>query len=434
MTFLLKTHVSLVWNERKKKKAKDRQRSKKLKKLLCLFSFCEKKGQRDDEKEKQKKLFKKESAPLEKKHILSLRGNERTKREQRKSSFQPKRQKKNHRYLAIKLTHVDTFYSLKHSHTHNVLCYPIRCCAIRSLERRFQEKRQSSVSRGGVVLVLLMFFVRIVLFYTRARGEREIPMDDVFHVGWWRWWWEMRLTFARAFSRAFLKSERKKERAIESNAVSFIRSFFNSFFTRSRVRSRRRTRVRSREFVLLSTPFVYTSCVLCLTRRQIWLIFWFFFSLFGREFLDASNKTLTISFAFLLRTALATTSPRRWETIPKRSRTPWLANPTGTPTKVATRSRSPRKRRRPRTPRKTRKPRRDAPPPPPRWRLSAKPPAPNQRKVSFPAFKILLFFDSLKSRTEEVYSLRDRKTRSETKYIRHLRARLSGTPSFVVYL
>jgi hypothetical protein len=57
----------------KEKKAKDRQRSKKLKKLLCLFSFCEKKGlSDDDEKEKQKKLFKKESAPLEKKHSLSL--------------------------------------------------------------------------------------------------------------------------------------------------------------------------------------------------------------------------------------------------------------------------------------------------------------------------------------------------------------------------
>ena len=209
----------------------------------------------------------------------------------------------------------------------------------------------------------------------------------------------MRLTFARAFSRAFLKSERKKERAIESNAVSFIRSFFNSFFTRSCVRSRRRTCVRSREFVLLSTPFVYTSCVLCLTRRQkdvdFWLIFLFFFSLFGREFLDAKHSPLSLPFTNNNNTALATTSPRRRETIPKRSRPPWLANPTGTPTKVPTRSRSPRKRRRPRTPRKTRKPRRDAPPPPPRWRLSAKPPAPNQRKVSFPAFKIPLFFDSL---------------------------------------
>jgi len=116
MTFLLKTQVSLCeTNERKK--AKDRDKEAKLKKLLCLFSFCEKKVLSDDEKEKQKKLFKKESAPLENKHSLSLlRGNEHTKR-QRKSSFQPKRQKKNHRYLAIKLTHVDTLYSLKHSHT-----------------------------------------------------------------------------------------------------------------------------------------------------------------------------------------------------------------------------------------------------------------------------------------------------------------------------
>ena len=137
----------------------------KLKKLLCLFSFCEKKGQRrrrEKEKQKQERVC---SSRKETFFSLSLlRGNEYTKRTQRKSSFQPKRQKKKHRYLAIKLTHVDTLYSLKHSHTHNVLCYPIRCCAIRSLERRFQEKRQSSVSRGGVVLVLLMFFVRIVLF------------------------------------------------------------------------------------------------------------------------------------------------------------------------------------------------------------------------------------------------------------------------------
>ena len=160
----------------KEKKQKTDKEAKNLKSCSACFLSAKKKDLATTTR-------KKESAPLEKKHILSLRGNERTKREQRKSSFQPKRQKKNHRYLAIKLTHVDTLYSLKHSHTHNVLCYPIRCCAIRSLERRFQEKRQSSVSRGGVVLVLLMFFVRIVLFYTRARGEREIPMDDVFHVG-----------------------------------------------------------------------------------------------------------------------------------------------------------------------------------------------------------------------------------------------------------
>tara|TARA_B110000459_G_scaffold166414_1_gene184471 strand:- start:2215 stop:2532 length:318 start_codon:yes stop_codon:yes gene_type:complete len=104
--------------KRTKEKKQKTDKEAKLKKLLCLFSFCEKKVlSDDDEKEKQKKLFKKESAPLENKHSsLSRRGNEHTKR-QRKSSFQPKRQKKNHRYLAIKLTHVDTLYSLKHSHT-----------------------------------------------------------------------------------------------------------------------------------------------------------------------------------------------------------------------------------------------------------------------------------------------------------------------------
>ena len=271
---------------------------------------------------------------------------------------------------------------------------------------RLNVVSKRSVKVRWVVVALFLFFLCfscVSFSFKRARAVKEKSRDGWCFPRRMKMTRNAILTFARAFSRAFANRERKKEQTIESNAVSFIRSFFNSFFTRSCVRSRRRTRVRSRELVLLSTPFVYTSCVLCLTRRQIWLIFWFFFSLFGREFLDSSNKTLT-SFAFLLKiTALATTSPRRWETIPKRSRTPWLANPTGTPTKVPTRSRSPRKRRRPRTPRKTRKPRRDAQPPPPRWRLSAKPPAPNQRKVSFPAFKILLFFDSRKSQTEEVY-------------------------------
>ena len=135
----------------------------KLKKLLCLFSFCEKKVLSDDEKEKQKETSRKSLLSKRNISIFSLCVETNTPN-RKSSSFQPKRQKKNHRYLAIKLTHVDTFYPLKHSHTHNVLCYPIRCCAIRSLERRFQEKRQSSVSRGGVVLVLLMFFARIVLF------------------------------------------------------------------------------------------------------------------------------------------------------------------------------------------------------------------------------------------------------------------------------
>ena len=58
--------------KRTKEKKQKTDKEAKLKKLLCLFSFCEKKVLSDDEKEKQKKLFKKESAPLEKKHSLSL--------------------------------------------------------------------------------------------------------------------------------------------------------------------------------------------------------------------------------------------------------------------------------------------------------------------------------------------------------------------------
>ena len=146
--------------KRTKEKKQKTDKEAKLKKLLCLLSFCKKKVRSDDEQEK---LQERVCSSRKETFSLSRRGNEHTKQKEQ-SSFQPKRQKKNHRYLAIKLTHVDTLYSLKHSHTHNVLCYPIRCCAIRSLERRFQEKRQSSVSRGGVVLVLLMFFARIVLF------------------------------------------------------------------------------------------------------------------------------------------------------------------------------------------------------------------------------------------------------------------------------
>ena len=151
----------------KEKKQKTDKEAKNLKSCSACFLSAKKKDSDDDEKEKQKETLQERVCSSRKETFFSLsqRGNEHTKRTQRKSSsFQPKRQKKNHRYLAIKLTHVDTLYSLKHSHTHNVLCYPIRCCAIRSLERRFQEKRQSSVSRGGVVLVLLMFFARIVLF------------------------------------------------------------------------------------------------------------------------------------------------------------------------------------------------------------------------------------------------------------------------------
>ena len=215
-----------------------------------------------------------------------------------------------------------------------------------------------------------------------------------------------RLSRARSLALSRKEKERKNRRLNRTPFHSFVHSFVR--FSRVHAFVQEEEHVLGREkSSALSTPFVYTSCVLCLTRRQkdvdFWLIFLFFFSLFGREFLDAKHSPLSLPFTNNNNTALATTSPRRRETIPKRSRPPWLANPTGTPTKVPTRSRSPRKRRRPRTPRKTRKPRRDAPPPPPRWRLSAKPPAPNQRKVSFPAFKIPLFFDSLTSRTEEVY-------------------------------
>lgn len=96
MTFLLKTQVSLLCETNERKKAKDRQRSKKLKKLLCLFSFCEKKGlSDDDEKEKQKKLFKKESAPLEKKHSsLSLDLWKRTHQTERAEQFSAEKTKK----------------------------------------------------------------------------------------------------------------------------------------------------------------------------------------------------------------------------------------------------------------------------------------------------------------------------------------------------
>ena len=107
-------------------------------------------------KEKQKKRFKKESL-LSKINIFSLcvETNASNSTAEQVSAEKTKKKAQISRH---KLT------PLKHSYTNNVLCYPIRCCAIRSLERRFQEKRQSSVSRGGVVLVLLVFFARIVLF------------------------------------------------------------------------------------------------------------------------------------------------------------------------------------------------------------------------------------------------------------------------------
>ena len=123
-----------------------------------------------------------EKSALENK-LLSFRPWKRThqteKSKKRAEQFQPKRQKKNHRYLVIKRTHVDTLYSLKNSFTNNVLYYPIRCCAIRSLERRFQEKRQSSVS-GGVVLVVLVYLVYLSLLNARAVKEKSRWMMCLF--------------------------------------------------------------------------------------------------------------------------------------------------------------------------------------------------------------------------------------------------------------
>jgi len=103
----------------------------------------------------------------------------REKQEKSRTVSAEKTQKKNHRYLVIKRTHVDTLYSLKNSFTNNVLYYPIRCCAIRSLERRFQEKRQSSVS-GGVVLVFLVFLVYLSLLNARAVKEKSRWMMCLF--------------------------------------------------------------------------------------------------------------------------------------------------------------------------------------------------------------------------------------------------------------
>ena len=67
-----------------------------------------KKKYSDEVKEKQKK----ESA-LE---ITSLSTWKRT-HQTAEQQFSAEKTKKNHRYLAIKLTHVDTLYSLKHSFT-----------------------------------------------------------------------------------------------------------------------------------------------------------------------------------------------------------------------------------------------------------------------------------------------------------------------------
>lgn len=82
--------------KRTKEKKQKTDKEAKLKKLLCLFSFCEKKVlSDDDEKEKQKKLFKKESAPLENKHSsLSLDVETNTPNGREKAVFSRKDKKK----------------------------------------------------------------------------------------------------------------------------------------------------------------------------------------------------------------------------------------------------------------------------------------------------------------------------------------------------
>ena len=140
---------------KRKKKSKRQTKKQNLKSCSACFFTAKKKYSDGNERKAEETLQERVSA-LENKHILSLRGNERIKQQSR-AGFRRK-DKKKAQISRHKLT------PLKHSYTNNVLCYPIRCRAIRSLERRFQEKRQSSVSRGGVVLVLLVFFARIVLF------------------------------------------------------------------------------------------------------------------------------------------------------------------------------------------------------------------------------------------------------------------------------
>lgn len=80
--------------KRTKEKKQKTDKEAKLKKLLCLLSFCKKKVLSDDEKEKQKKLFKKESAPLENKHSLSLDVETNTPNGREKAVFSRKDKKK----------------------------------------------------------------------------------------------------------------------------------------------------------------------------------------------------------------------------------------------------------------------------------------------------------------------------------------------------
>merc|ERR1712216_744534 len=71
-----------------------------------------------------------------------------------------------------------TLYSLKHSHTHNVLCYPIRCCAIQ-LERLISERFH---------FLLLKFFCFLTLLrveqkkFTSRGIEKPDPKLNIFVI------------------------------------------------------------------------------------------------------------------------------------------------------------------------------------------------------------------------------------------------------------
>jgi hypothetical protein len=177
-------------------------------------------------------------------------------RNKKARQFQPKGEKKSREISRHKTD------PRRHSYTYiqNVLCYPIRCCAIRSLEqrRRFQEeKRQSSVSSGGVVLVLAFFFSRFSFKRARGIGERD---------GWMRCFFstldktsreKMRddeLLRARSLALSRKEKERSQRRLNRTPFRSFVRSFIHirSFIF---IRSRRRTRSiigREKSFLCIS--------------------------------------------------------------------------------------------------------------------------------------------------------------------------------------
>ena len=167
MTFLLKTQVSLVWNERKKK-SKDRQRSKTYKAALLVF-FLRKKstyGHSDDDE--------KESAPLEKKHSsLSLDVETNTPNGREKAAVFSRKDKKNHGYLAIKLTHVDTLNTHLNTHTH-IMFSVTQSAVAQSVRLNVVSKR--SVKVRWVVVALFLFFLcfsRVSFSFKRARAVKE---------------------------------------------------------------------------------------------------------------------------------------------------------------------------------------------------------------------------------------------------------------------